>query len=130
MTVEQGRRTHDHDGELVVFLIGMTLNRPWRADVWMPAFMSMPRMLEELTRDEDCRIHTQLPRLKSICQSRQGGRQGSARDREVGRDGARNQQAGTGRAIGYLRQCGNRCDRCRVAQALCRPGIGAQWSGN
>lgn len=53
MTVEEGRRTHDHDGELVVFLIGMTLNRPWRVDAWWPAFMAMPRMLAELASDAD-----------------------------------------------------------------------------
>ncbi|MFL2002204.1 DUF4188 domain-containing protein [Microbacterium sp. A1-JK] len=53
MTVEQGRRTHDHEGELVVFLIGMTLNRPWRVDAWWPAFMAMPRMLAELASGAD-----------------------------------------------------------------------------
>lgn len=26
------RTTHEHDGELVVFLIGMRLNQPWRID--------------------------------------------------------------------------------------------------
>lgn len=47
------RHTHSHDGELVVFLIGMTVNRPWRPDRWIPAFAAMPRMLRELSRDPD-----------------------------------------------------------------------------
>lgn len=45
------RTTHQHEGELVVFLIGMRLNRPWRPDLWLPVFLAMPRMLAELSRD-------------------------------------------------------------------------------
>jgi hypothetical protein len=48
-----GRMTHEHDGELVVFLIGMTINKPWRPDLWWPVFRAMPRMLRELSDDED-----------------------------------------------------------------------------
>lgn len=43
-----GRHTHRYEGELVVFLIGMRINRPWRIDQWVPVFMAMPRMLAEL----------------------------------------------------------------------------------
>lgn len=46
-----GRTTHQHDGELVVFLIGMTINHWWRPDRWIPVFTAMPRMLIELSRD-------------------------------------------------------------------------------
>jgi hypothetical protein len=28
------RMTHEYDGELVVFLIGMYINKPWRPDLW------------------------------------------------------------------------------------------------
>lgn len=45
------RQTHHHDGQLVIFLIGMRVNRPWRPDLWMPAFAAMPRMLAELSAD-------------------------------------------------------------------------------
>ena len=48
-----GRMTHHHEGELVVFLIGMRFNKPWRVDKWMPAFLAMPRMLTELSKDPD-----------------------------------------------------------------------------
>lgn len=42
------RRTDAHDGPLAVFLIGMTVRKPWRPDLWGPAFTAMPRMLREL----------------------------------------------------------------------------------
>ena len=45
------RMTHEHDGDLVVFLIGMRVNRPWRPDLWLPVFGVMPTMLAELSRD-------------------------------------------------------------------------------
>ncbi|MFD5213957.1 DUF4188 domain-containing protein [Microbacterium sp. NPDC058345] len=48
-----GRITHRHDGELVVFHIGMQINRWWRPDLWLPVFTAMPRMLRELSRDAD-----------------------------------------------------------------------------
>lgn len=51
--VVSGRMTHRHDGELVVFLIGMTINKPWRPDLWLPVFRAMPRMLRELGKAED-----------------------------------------------------------------------------
>ena len=34
--VMAGRMTHRYDGELVVFHIGMQINRPWRPDQWLP----------------------------------------------------------------------------------------------
>ena len=42
MPVPASRLTHDYDGELVVFLIGMRINRPWRLDLWLPVFRAMP----------------------------------------------------------------------------------------
>lgn len=46
-----GRMTHRHEGELVVFHIGMQINRFWRPDLWLPVFFAMPRMLRELSTD-------------------------------------------------------------------------------
>lgn len=40
--------THDHHGDLAVFLIGLRLNRPWRPDLWMPTFAAMGPMISEL----------------------------------------------------------------------------------
>ena len=48
-----GRMTHHYDGELVVFHIGMQINRWWRPDLWLPAFFAMPRMLKELSQDSE-----------------------------------------------------------------------------
>jgi len=48
-----GRMTHRHAGELVVFHIGMQINRWWRPDLWMPAFFAMPGMLRELSTEPD-----------------------------------------------------------------------------
>jgi Domain of unknown function (DUF4188) len=47
------RMTHDYDGDLVVYLIGMRINRPWRPDLWLPVFSAMPRMLAELMKDKE-----------------------------------------------------------------------------
>lgn len=43
--------THKHEGELVVFLIGMTVNKPWRPDLWLPTMRAMRPMIKELVRD-------------------------------------------------------------------------------
>jgi len=51
--VNTGRTTHRHSGELVVFLIGMRINKPWRPDLWWPVFQAMPKMLAELSRDKE-----------------------------------------------------------------------------
>jgi len=51
--VTAGRMTHGYDGDLVVFLIGMRINKPWRPDLWLPVFNAMPRMLAELSKDKD-----------------------------------------------------------------------------
>lgn len=51
--VVPGRMTHRHEGDLVVFHIGMQINRWWRPDLWMPVFGAMPRMLRELSMDAD-----------------------------------------------------------------------------
>ena len=48
-----GRMTHDYDGDLVVFLIGMRIYKPWRLDLWLPVFTAMPAMLAELSKDKD-----------------------------------------------------------------------------
>jgi hypothetical protein len=42
------RMTAEMDGEFVVFLIGMRINKPWKLHKWLPVFLAMPRMLKEL----------------------------------------------------------------------------------
>lgn len=36
------------EGDFVVFLIGMRINKPWKIGSWWPVFTGMPRMLKEL----------------------------------------------------------------------------------
>ena len=54
-TIATGRWTHDPAAGTgaVTFLIGMTINKPWRVDAWLPVFAAMPGMLAELSRDPD-----------------------------------------------------------------------------
>ena len=40
--IENGRMTHEHDGPIGVFLIGMRFNRLHRPDQWVPVFTAMP----------------------------------------------------------------------------------------
>jgi hypothetical protein len=37
------------DGDFVVFLIGMHINKPWKVHKWLPVFGAMRPMLKELT---------------------------------------------------------------------------------
>ena len=36
------------EGEIVVFLIGMRINRPWKVWKWLPVVIAMPKMMREL----------------------------------------------------------------------------------
>jgi hypothetical protein len=48
MGVLAGRHSATLDGDFVVFLIGMRINRPLRVRRWWPVFSAMPRMVKEL----------------------------------------------------------------------------------
>jgi hypothetical protein len=41
------------DGDFVVFLIGMRINKPWKIHKWLPVFLGMPRMLKELKQQPE-----------------------------------------------------------------------------
>ena len=51
--VINGRHTAALDDDVVVFIIGMRINRFRRIRSWLPAFQAMPRMLRELGADPD-----------------------------------------------------------------------------
>ena len=42
------RMAAEMDGEFVVFLIGMRINKPWKVHKWLPVLLAMPKMLREL----------------------------------------------------------------------------------
>lgn len=37
------------EGDFVVFLIGMRINKPWKVGAWWPLFSAMPRLVKELS---------------------------------------------------------------------------------
>src|SRR5215510_10908052 len=41
------------DGDFVVFLIGMRVNKPWKLHKWLPVAKAMPQMIEELMQQPD-----------------------------------------------------------------------------
>ena len=51
MTKVVPRRVTAHiEGDFVVFLIGMRVNKPWKLHKWLPFVRAMPQMIKELER--------------------------------------------------------------------------------
>ena len=48
--IDARRMTVQIEGDFVVFLIGMRINKPWKLHKWLPVFLAMPKMLKELER--------------------------------------------------------------------------------
>ena len=38
------------EGDFIVFLIGMRINKLWKVAKWLPPFLAMPRMIKELEK--------------------------------------------------------------------------------
>ena len=53
MEVIKDRMCAEIDGEAVVFLIGMRINKLWKIHKWLPVAIAMPRMLRELGQHPD-----------------------------------------------------------------------------
>lgn len=53
MSVFHGRHAGSIEGDFVVFLIGMRINKPWKVHRWLPVFIAMPKMIRELERDPE-----------------------------------------------------------------------------
>lgn len=51
--VRPGRVVVDYDEDLVVFTVGMRINKFWKFGKWFPVFASMPKMLRELEADPE-----------------------------------------------------------------------------
>ena len=47
------RMSAEIEGDFVVFLIGMRINKPWKVSKWLPVFMAMPKMIRELEQRPD-----------------------------------------------------------------------------
>ncbi len=53
MPIHKGRHAAMLEGDFVVFLIGMRINRPFLVHKWLPVTFAMPRMLQELFKRPD-----------------------------------------------------------------------------
>ncbi|MGF9697947.1 MULTISPECIES: DUF4188 domain-containing protein [Paenibacillus] len=51
--IHKGRHTAEIDGEFVVFIIGMRINRLWAVHKWLPVFKAMGPMIRELYMNPD-----------------------------------------------------------------------------
>ncbi|HME04575.1 MAG TPA: DUF4188 domain-containing protein [Solirubrobacteraceae bacterium] len=47
------RVTAEIEGDFVVFLIGMRINKLWKVSTWLPVFLAMPKMVRELERSPE-----------------------------------------------------------------------------
>jgi hypothetical protein len=47
------RMTVNFEGDFVVFLIGMRINRLWKIHKWLPVASAMPKMLKELSMNPE-----------------------------------------------------------------------------
>src|SRR5215469_8039895 len=52
MVIPKRMTAHMHQ-TFCVFLIGMRINRPWKLHKWLPVFLAMPGMLDELRARPD-----------------------------------------------------------------------------
>src|SRR3954469_23122860 len=62
------RRAAHIEGDFVVFLIGMRINKPWKVHKWLPVFLAMPRMLKELHGRPETGFLGSTPSLSVIVQ--------------------------------------------------------------
>jgi hypothetical protein len=47
------RMSAEIEGDFVVFVIGMRINKLWKFHKWLPVFSAMPRMLKELEKQPE-----------------------------------------------------------------------------
>ena len=57
------RMAAEIDGDFVVFLIGVRINKPWKIHKWLPVVLAMPRMLKELGAHPELGLLGHLPGL-------------------------------------------------------------------
>ena len=63
--------TAEMEGDFVVFLTGMRINKWWKVWKWLPVFIAMPRMNQELAKNPDYgllhyRNHVGFPNLMVV----------------------------------------------------------------
>src|SRR3954470_3443825 len=53
MAIHPGRHVARIEGDFVVFMIGMRINRPWKLGQWWFVATAMPKMIKELEAQPD-----------------------------------------------------------------------------
>lgn len=62
------RMTARIEGDFVVFIIGMRVNKPWKVHKWLPVLRAMPRMLRELEAAPESGFLGAIPGARAIIQ--------------------------------------------------------------
>ena len=62
------RVTAQIEGDFVVFLIGVRINKPWKVHRWLPVFRAMPRMIHELEESSESGFLGHIMSLRVIVQ--------------------------------------------------------------
>ncbi len=62
------RMTAKIEGDFVVFLIGMRINKPWKVHKWLPVVSAMPKMIKELEANPELGMLGHIFGLKLIVQ--------------------------------------------------------------
>ena len=62
------RMTAEIEGDFVVFLIGMRINKAWKIHKWLPVFMAMAPMLKELEQHPESGFLGHIVGIKVIVQ--------------------------------------------------------------
>ena len=62
------RMTAEIEGDFVVFLIGMRINKPWKIHKWLPVFRAMAPMLKELEQHPESGFLGHIFGIKVIVQ--------------------------------------------------------------
>lgn len=68
MVINAERVSANIEGDFVVFLIGMRINKPWKIHKWLPVFRAMPRMLRELDANPELGCMQHIFGLRVIVQ--------------------------------------------------------------
>jgi len=62
------RMSAEIEGDFVVFLIGMRINKLWKVHKWWPVFSAMPKMIKELEANPELGMLGHIMGLKVIVQ--------------------------------------------------------------
>ena len=62
------RMSAEIEGDFVIFLIGMRIDKPWKVHKWWPGFSAMPKMIKELEANPELGMLGHVMSLKVIVQ--------------------------------------------------------------